>query len=101
MLIKLWYFYFNQDIVDPDKVFKHRFYQDSCDKIVLEEEQIDDFVKDMGRLNRDLKRLIYIDCKAFTFWVNPNNGILYLFLQLFLFQIFMQTILKGMMVYKC
>ena len=40
----------------------------------MEEENIDDFVKDLGRLGRDLKRVVYVDCKAFTFWVNPNNG---------------------------
>jgi TFIIF-interacting CTD phosphatase-like protein len=63
-----------QDTVDPSGVFKHRLYQNSCNKVILEEENIDDFVKDLGRLGRDLNRVIYIDCKAFTFWVNPNNG---------------------------
>lgn len=63
-----------KDVVDPKKVFKHRLYQDSCDKVILEEENIDDFVKDLDRLNRDLKRTIYVDCKAITFWPNPDNG---------------------------
>ena len=41
----------------------------------MEEENIDDFVKDLDRLNRNLKRLIYVDCKAITFWPNPDNGL--------------------------
>ena len=61
-------------MVDPDKIFKHRLYQDSCNKIILEDENVDDFVKDLDLLNRDLDRMIYVDCKAITFWPNPDNG---------------------------
>jgi hypothetical protein len=62
--------------VDPSGIFLHRLYQDSCNKVQLAEENIDDFVKDLGRLGRDLSRVVYVDCKAFTFWVNPDNGML-------------------------
>ena len=52
-------------------------YQDSCNKIVHEEENIDDFVKDLDRLGRDPSRYVYIDSKAFAFWLNPENGLNY------------------------
>jgi TFIIF-interacting CTD phosphatase-like protein len=42
------------------------------------EEEIDDFVKDLNRLNRDLKKLIYVDSKPLAFWLHPNNGLLLL-----------------------
>jgi len=32
----------------------------------------------MGRLNRDLGRLIFIDTKALAFMVNPDNGIFFI-----------------------
>jgi RNA polymerase II subunit A small phosphatase-like protein/CTD small phosphatase-like protein 2 len=42
---------------------------------VYPEENIDDFLKDLERLNRDIKRVVYIDTKPISFWMYPNNGI--------------------------
>ena len=42
--------------------------------MVWEKENIDEFVKDLDWLGRDLDRLVYIDCKPFNFWPNPDNG---------------------------
>lgn len=64
------------DFVDPDyKVFKHRLYQDSCNFVNQEEEELQEFVKDLDWLGRDIKRTVLIDPKPFSFWCNPDNSI--------------------------
>jgi len=61
------------DIVDKDKVFIHRIYQDGCDQIIDKQENLLDFTKDLNRLNRDLSQVILIDARPFNFWINPDN----------------------------
>ena len=36
---------------------------------------MDEYFKDLNLLNRDLKRTIYIDCKAINFWPMPDNSL--------------------------
>ena len=40
-----------------------------------EESDIDEFVKDMNLLGRDMSRVVYIDCKPMRFWLCPRNSI--------------------------
>lgn len=37
---------------------------------------MDEYVKDIGRLNRDLKRLVYVDSQPISFWSAPDNGMI-------------------------
>lgn len=61
------------DIIDKERVFVHRIYQDSCDFIVYKEENLNEITKDLDRLNRDLSKVILIDARPFNFWCNPDN----------------------------
>jgi hypothetical protein len=48
--------------------------EEGCTRITNEKENLDDYIKDLNLLGRDLKRVIYIDSKPFNFWPNPDNG---------------------------
>lgn len=61
------------DIVDKDKVFVHRIYQDSCDFVVYPDEDLNEITKDLDRLGRDLSQVILIDSKPWSYWCNPDN----------------------------
>ena len=64
------------DKIDPErKVFKHRLYQEHCNKIDNKEEDVQALVKDLDLLGRDQSRVVLVDNKAFSFWCNPDNGI--------------------------
>eukprot|EP01016_Furgasonia_blochmanni_P008167 TRINITY_DN13286_c0_g1_i2.p1 TRINITY_DN13286_c0_g1~~TRINITY_DN13286_c0_g1_i2.p1 ORF type:complete len:301 (+),score=63.87 TRINITY_DN13286_c0_g1_i2:159-1061(+) len=64
------------DLIDSKKeIFPYRLYQDSCNRLVYEEEDVNEYLKDMNRLGRDLKRTVLIDARPFAFWCNPDNGI--------------------------
>jgi len=66
------------DYIDPQKKIKTILTQEHCDRFIYKDEgdDIDEFVKDLGLLNRDLSRVVYIDSKPLAFWLYPNNGLL-------------------------
>lgn len=47
------------------------FCQEDCN--LVEEEDIDEFVKDVDLLGRDRKRLVYVDSKPLSFWTFGDN----------------------------
>lgn len=51
------------DMIWPEFPKDHIFTQDQCNLLELEEEGIEGYFKDVDRLGRDLKRLIYVDGK--------------------------------------
>jgi len=62
------------DIIDPSrKTFKYRIYQDSCNLVEVETENINELVKDLKLLDRDLSRTVLVDTDPFSFWMYPNN----------------------------
>ena len=61
------------DIIDKDKIFVHRLYQDSCDRIFDADENLNELTKDLQKLNRDLSQTILIDARAFNLWCYPDN----------------------------
>lgn len=64
------------DLIDPEKkIFRRELVlcQDKCDRLSIEEEEIDYLVKDLQLLNRNLDRTIYIDCHPFSYWLYPDN----------------------------
>ena len=36
---------------------------------------MDEFVKDLGLLGRDMSKVVYIDSKPMSFWLYPENGL--------------------------
>lgn len=64
------------DLIDKDRTaFKHRIYQDQCNRVEYQKENIDVLVKDLNLIGRDLNRTVLIDTKPFSFWCNPDNSI--------------------------
>lgn len=64
------------EFIDPDhEIFKHRIYQEGCNFVEHEDEDLQEFVKDLDWLGRDLKRTVLVDSKPFSFWCNPDNSI--------------------------
>lgn len=57
------------DFIDKGKVVKHRLYRDSCSNIG------GTFVKDLARLNRNLKKVIIVDNSNFCYMLQPYNAI--------------------------
>jgi len=63
-----------QKLIDPENTFAHVLTNDDCDKIIYQPEDLDEYVKDLDRLNRDMKKLIYLDSQPISFWSAPDNG---------------------------
>lgn len=64
------------DQVDPEAaVFKRdlRVYQACCDRLQIDDENIDLLVKDLQRVNRPLSRTVYLDHHPFSYWLYPDN----------------------------
>ncbi len=61
-------------LIDPTRKIKHILTQEHCNRIVEEESDIDEYVKDLNLLGRDLSKVVYIDCKPMSFWLHPDNG---------------------------
>lgn len=53
----------------------HIFTQEDCNLVEYPEETIELFVKDIDRLGRDLKRVVYVDSKPLNFWGSGSNSI--------------------------
>lgn len=62
-------------LIDPTRKIKHIFTQEQCDRIVEEEGDIDEYVKDLALLGRDMSKVVYIDSKPMSFWLYPENGL--------------------------
>lgn len=62
-------------LIDPTRKIKHILAQEHCSRIVEEESDIDEYVKDLNLLGRDLSKVVYIDCKPMSFWLHPDNGL--------------------------
>jgi len=58
------------DILDKDKLIKHRLFRGNC---VFYEEQF--YVKDLSQLGRNMKDCIIIDNSMLSFLFNPTNAI--------------------------
>lgn len=63
-----------QKLIDPDNTFVHILTNEDCDKIIYQPEDMDEYVKDLERLNRNMKKLVYIDSQPISFWTAPDNG---------------------------
>jgi CTD small phosphatase-like protein 2 len=50
------------------------FTQEHCDRIIVEKEEIDEYVKDLNLLGRDLSRVVYLDSRPLSFWLHPDNA---------------------------
>lgn len=58
------------DEIDPDhSIFHHRLYRQHCTRVG------DFFIKDLSRLNRDLKNVVLVDNAAYSYILQLNNGI--------------------------
>ena len=62
------------NFIDPEKKIPYRLSQEHCDRLVKEEEEIDEFVKDFQLLGRDMSRVVYFDSKPFSYWMYPDNS---------------------------
>lgn len=60
-------------VIDPQKLIKHVITQEHCSRVVDEEEGIDEFLKDLSLLGRDLSRVVYFDSKVLSPWLQPDN----------------------------
>lgn len=59
--------------LDKDGKVPVRFTQENCSNILYEEEDIDEYVKDLNLLGRDMRRVVYLDSRAFGYWMEPDN----------------------------
>ena len=58
-------------LLDPEKnIFKKRFYRDSC---IDTKNGI--YIKDLRVIGRNLKNLVLVDNCAYSYCLQPNNGI--------------------------
>ena len=62
------------NLIDPEKKIEYRLTQENGDKLVKEEEEIDELVKDLQLLGRDMRRVVYLDAKPFSYWMYPDNS---------------------------
>ena len=62
-------------LIDPTKRIKHIITQEHCDYVSEPESDIEEYVKDLSLLGRDMSRVVYIDCKPMAFWMHPHNSI--------------------------
>jgi len=60
----------------PEFPKDHIFCQEEC--TLVEEDDLEDFVKDVDLLGRDKKKLVYIDSKPISFWTFGDNCIIFL-----------------------
>ncbi len=52
-------------IIDQNKVFRHRFYQEDCHLFINNEQEVIEYLKDINLFhNRSLKKKIIFDNKA-------------------------------------
>lgn len=49
------------------------FSQENCN--LVEEDDLEDYFKDLDLLGRDRKRVVYIDSKPLSFWTTGDNCI--------------------------
>ena len=57
--------------IDREGRIKHKFHQEQCNRVIYEKEDIDEYVKDLNLLGRDLKRVVYLDSHALSYWLHP------------------------------
>ncbi|KAL4433541.1 hypothetical protein ABPG74_002938 [Tetrahymena malaccensis] len=62
-------------LIDPENTFAHILTNEDCDKIIYPPEDMDEYVKDLERLNRDMKKVVYIDSQPISFWSAPDNAL--------------------------
>lgn len=62
-------------LIDPTKKIKHIITQENCNQIYEAEINIDEYVKDLGLLGRDLSKVVYLDSKFLSFWLYPENSL--------------------------
>lgn len=60
---------------DPENRITNRLTQEHCDTIEYEEEDVDEFLKDLQLLGRDMRRVVSIDSRPFGYWMYPDNCI--------------------------
>ena len=74
---KLYADYMLDNVIDPDgSVFRHRLYQNSCYLLDKPDEDLYEFVKDVGRFQtRDISRSLLLDTRPLNFLLNPDNGL--------------------------
>lgn len=57
------------DLLDTERILRARLFREHCTQIRA------NYVKDLGRINRDLRRTVIIDNSATSFSLHPQNGI--------------------------
>jgi RNA polymerase II subunit A small phosphatase-like protein len=57
------------EFIDPDHLIKHKLYRDSCTEFG------GNYVKDLGRLNRKLEKIIIVDNSPGAYLFHPYNAI--------------------------
>ncbi|KAI8872485.1 NIF-domain-containing protein [Ramicandelaber brevisporus] len=57
------------DILDPHRVIRHRLFRDSCSI------HYGNYVKDLNRLGRSLRRIIILDNSPASYYLHPNNAV--------------------------
>ncbi|EGR28390.1 NLI interacting factor-like phosphatase family protein, putative [Ichthyophthirius multifiliis] len=62
------------ELIDPEKSFAHILTNEDCDRVIYEPEDMDEYVKDLQRLGRDMKKVVYIDNQPINFWTAPDNA---------------------------
>lgn len=58
------------DEIDPDgTIFQHRLYRQHC----TQSEEL--YIKDLSRINRDLRRMVLVDNAAYSYCLQVDNGV--------------------------
>jgi len=57
------------DLLDTTKIIRGRLFREHCTQVR------GNYVKDLGRLNRDIKQTLIIDNSANSFSLHPRSGI--------------------------
>lgn len=58
------------DAIDPENLIQHRLFRDSCIR-----SKNGMFLKDLRIINRRFEDMVLIDNSAFSFFLQPENGI--------------------------
>jgi len=61
--------------IDPNKIFRHRLYQDDCHLFKDNSQDMAEYLKDINLFtNRSLKRKVLIDFSPLNYTISPDNS---------------------------
>jgi len=62
--------------IDPMRnIFRHRLYQNACYHLEKNDEDLNEFIKDVTQFDRDPKKVLLLDHSPLNFILNPDNVI--------------------------